>query len=86
VFRFENDIIQHPDGRFEAVCMSEDWLMSREANARGAKLLATREIKVTHWGQAEFPNSQAWGSRERDETRKDVVHPMDKRPAEKPAG
>lgn len=44
----------------------EDWNFSRDARKLGAKLFATREVKLTHRGQQDFPNSVAWGEMETD--------------------
>lgn len=66
VFRFENDILEQPDGKLRPVEISEDWYFSREAKKRGAKLFATREVKVYHLGATAFPNHYAWGTVEVD--------------------
>lgn len=67
-FRFENKIIPHPDkpGKLHARSMSEDWLFSRDARALGAKLFATREVKLVHCGKAAYTNTHAWGSIKED--------------------
>lgn len=67
-FRFENAIIPSPrdPSKLEAVCMPEDWLFSRDARKLGAKIFATREIKIYHEGKARFGN-HAWGSLKRDQ-------------------
>jgi hypothetical protein len=44
----------------------EDWNFSRDAKKLGAVLYATREVKLTHRGQQDFPNSCAWGEMETD--------------------
>jgi hypothetical protein len=64
-FRMEDDIIMH-EGKWTAVSMSEDWLFSRDAKALGAKIFATRAIKILHHGNAAYTNAQVWGQRESD--------------------
>lgn len=44
----------------------EDWNWSRDARKLGATLYATREVKLTHRGQQDFPNSCAWGEMQTD--------------------
>lgn len=61
-FRFENEILKMPDGEFKAFQVSEDWHLSRQARALGAKLYATREVKVKHMGRAAYPNDAPWGT------------------------
>jgi hypothetical protein len=64
-FKFEDDIAK-VDGKYVPVEISEDWYFSREARAYGAKLAATREIGVKHFGRAAYVNTQPWGSAETD--------------------
>lgn len=60
-FKFFDNIIER-NGTFVPVFTPEDWLFSKEARALGAKLFATREVKVTHYGNGHFSNTSAWGS------------------------
>jgi hypothetical protein len=60
-WRFENEIIKVGDA-FKPFEISEDWCFSRQARALGAKLFATREVKVKHLGRAAYTNHQPWGS------------------------
>ena len=46
--------------------MPEDWLFSRQARANGAKLFATREVKLLHRGPKSFGNMNAWGTAKTD--------------------
>jgi len=61
-FTFDEKIVKNEKGEFKAVGMSEDWYFSRQALALGAKLYATREIELEHFGNARYPNTHAWGS------------------------
>lgn len=44
----------------------EDWNMSRHVWNCGGKVLATRKVKVTHFGNAGFTNAQPWGTHKVD--------------------
>lgn len=46
---------------FVAEVESEDWNFSRQCNAAGLKLGATRKIGLHHVGNAHFSNQAAWG-------------------------
>lgn len=67
-FRFHNEIVPFPEqpGKLLARAMSEDWLFSRDALALGAKLFATREVKLVHIGKAAYTNAGPWGSVKED--------------------
>lgn len=54
------------NGVFRPVMMSEDWGFSRDAVRLGAKLFATREVKVEHVGRSVYTNSRPWGLMEVD--------------------
>jgi len=47
--------------QFAAQCEPEDWYFSRLCHEQGLKIGATRKIKLTHRGEAAFPNDQVWG-------------------------
>jgi hypothetical protein len=61
------DRIVEKDGKRVAVTVPEDWMFSRHARENGAKLYATREIKLEHMGSANYPNHAAWGRLSVDE-------------------
>lgn len=67
-FRFENAIIPNPTvpGELMPVFFPEDWLFSRDAKKLGAKLFATREVKLYHEGTVRFSNG-CWGKWETDQ-------------------
>jgi hypothetical protein len=46
------------NGRRVAEVMPEDWAFSHWLNQRGARLFATRKIKLLHVGQIGFPNAE----------------------------
>lgn len=55
------DKIVKKDGKLVAVTIPEDWQFSRQARELGAKLFATRAVKLEHMGSANYPNHVAWG-------------------------
>jgi len=55
-FDVHNEIRISPNGDKYALAISEDWDFSRQARNHGAKLFATTEIKVDHYGHAMYPN------------------------------
>ena len=60
-FDFLNRIRRMPTGERVAECVPEDWLNSHRLNEAGAKLCATRKVKLKHEGATEYPNDCAWG-------------------------
>jgi predicted O-methyltransferase YrrM len=56
-----SDWIERVNGRLTARVFSEDWFFSKLAADLGAKLMATRKIKVDHIGNAAYPNYGDWG-------------------------
>lgn len=67
-FRFE-DHIANEGGKRVAKNMPEDWLFSRDARAHGARIYATREVKLDHVGSAKFTNTVPWGAARTDNVR-----------------
>lgn len=65
-FRVHDAIEKDSEGNFYSVGMSEDWLFSKDARLLGAKLYATREVKVAHIGTTAFNNGRAWGVEKTD--------------------
>lgn len=60
-FQIFNTIQRDAAGVFRPKVMSEDWDFSRQLHRLGAKVLATRKIKLEHIGPARFGNQTAWG-------------------------
>lgn len=56
-----NKIVRNEQGEWSARSMSDDWTFARKANDLGAKVFATREIRVVHVGEAKFPNQGTSG-------------------------
>lgn len=60
-FEIRNRIRFIPGQGWIAETESEDWLLSRILNSRGAKLVATRKTLATHWGSFPYKADYAWG-------------------------
>lgn len=60
-FHIEDDIARNSEGAFEPRVFSEDWNFSRWANNEGLKVMATTKVRLTHIGDAPFPNYGKWG-------------------------
>lgn len=56
------DRIIEVEGRPHPIVLPEDWGLSRDLYKWGAKVYATRKLKLTHLGRMAYPNSQAWGT------------------------
>jgi GT2 family glycosyltransferase len=61
-FDFDSEIrLEKEKGIYYATTLSEDWLWSRRAREKGAKLYATRSIAIEHVGSFSYSNQQQWG-------------------------
>ena len=65
-FHFEDEIIIDSKGQRRPVMFPEDWNFSRDAARLGAKLVATREVKLRHVGPASYVNMGPWGECDTD--------------------
>lgn len=60
-FTMESDII-HANGKYEArATRPEDWNMSRNAYAAGARVYATYEVEAYHFGNMYYGNNTPYG-------------------------
>jgi len=59
-FRFD-DCVREDGGNLQVCSESEDWILSRMLHREGAKVLATTEVAITHFGEIGFSNQGAWG-------------------------
>jgi hypothetical protein len=66
-FRFENRMCVSDEGRHYAEALPEDWLNSYDLHEWGAKLIATRKVKLIHNGSSDYPNDRPWGAWKHDE-------------------
>jgi len=53
-------------GLYVAEVEPEDWNFSRQWNARGLRIGATRKVRITHAGHMRFGNQDGWGHKEFD--------------------
>src|SRR5574342_505832 len=50
-------LVEDEQGKLTPKMFPEDWYFSKMAADLGGKVMATRKVKLSHIGQAEFPNS-----------------------------
>lgn len=68
-FTIKDTIAIQDDGDYVAGVASEDWNMSRWVQQNGGKVLATKRVKLDHWGQAVYSNrNTSWGSWQWDQS------------------
>lgn len=60
-FAEENWLVEDEKGKLTPRVFSEDWYFSRTAAMLGGKVMATRTVRLTHLGPAEYPNYGEWG-------------------------
>lgn len=65
-FTIQDRIKKDNHGRWRAEVSSEDWQFSRDIQNQGAKVLATRRCRLTHFGNLPFANYGAWGEWDHD--------------------
>jgi hypothetical protein len=66
-FEIRNRIVFIPGKGWCAQTETEDWLLSRVLNEAGAKLFATRKVKLRHYGELPFTNEMPWGDWDQDQ-------------------
>ena len=60
-FHIHDHIQQRADGQWEACVLSEDWDFSAQLVKLGLKIGATRAVRLSHFGRAEYNNDCPWG-------------------------
>lgn len=65
-FTITDTVWQRPDGKFVCDVLPEDWFFSLRAAAAGARVCATRKVKLEHVGSRGYPNQGAWGTARHD--------------------
>lgn len=55
-FEIMDDVVKTEDGKYKTKGISEDWVFSMRARAAGAKIFATRAVKIYHVGTHAFTN------------------------------
>jgi hypothetical protein len=80
------DGIQITRGRYDVRVIPEDWNFSRmvQQTSSLAKVLATRAVKLRHWGDHGFDNYSAWGGLAEDNWRAGLPEPETNSPAAEP--
>lgn len=63
-FRFDDKIVCS-DGKYVPSSITEEWLLSRDAQKFGMKVFATRELHLIHEGTKDYDNSK-WGTLDTD--------------------
>jgi hypothetical protein len=65
-FEIRDRIREVKPGVFRAAVLPEDWHLSKQFDRLGVKVVATRAVKLGHWGSAEFRNDSSWGEWDTD--------------------
>lgn len=60
-FTIRDRIVRRPDGKHVAQVASEDWNFSRDLHRLGARVFATRAVRVKHVGRFEWDSGDEWG-------------------------
>jgi len=60
-FCVRDAIYKNDQGKWCEAAASEDWNFSRLLAMEGARLFATRKVRVRHFGETSWPNDQVWG-------------------------
>jgi hypothetical protein len=55
-----DDIVEF-NGQYAERSLSEDWSFSRLVAEHGGKVMATRLLKLTHWGSVDWRAEEVWG-------------------------
>lgn len=81
------DGIQITDGRYDVRVIPEDWGFSKmvQETDPAAKVLATRAVRLRHWGDHGFDNNTAWGTLAEDNWQAGLPVPQQNIPAAEPA-
>lgn len=54
-------LVEDAAGKLHPMMFPEDWHFSKTAADLGAKVMATRKVKITHLGQIGYENQGEWG-------------------------
>jgi hypothetical protein len=60
-FGFETWCEENEDGEIHSQALSEDWRFALWLAKHGLKVVATRKVKLEHWGPMPFGNTSPWG-------------------------
>ncbi len=67
-FEIRNCIQVQKNGLCVTKAAPEDWEFSRRVGRLGGKVVCTRRLATRHMGEFPYPNSDAWGKRETDDS------------------
>jgi len=66
-FEFQTAILEDKDGNPYPVRCGEDWIFSRDVQRLGGTILATRKVRLNHYGDdGAYTNAYSWGEWETD--------------------
>ena len=65
-FTIRDFITRRPGGSYEVGFWPEDWQFAMDAARLGVRVMATRKVRVEHFGFFPFKNDRAWGTDEHD--------------------
>lgn len=78
-FTIRDKVLRDPKtGEFSAMCFSEDWIFSVDAQRLGLKVMATNAVKLSHVGSLAFPNFAEWGGWKEDQAKGQFIPPAQK--------
>lgn len=69
VFQMQDGIHADDDGKLAVWCRSEDWLASEWLHQQGARVFATRKVRLAHMGTRPFYNFVEHGTEKSEEER-----------------
>ncbi len=75
-FKLKDQVrLNETNGKYEALCLSEDWGISEWFHSQGLKVFATRKVAVTHYGVTGYHSDRPYGRWQTDlgDNRKDEI-------------
>ena len=83
-FTIQDFIEKTESGLWESSFWPEDWQFAEDATGLGVKVMATRKVRVAHFGAIPFKNDRPWGTESPDNWH--PTHPPFRLDRPKPAG
>lgn len=65
-FRIDDKIVKNDDGVWDRLVVPEDWNFSFDLHEMGCKVLATKKVEISHFGNSHWTNTGPWGTEEKD--------------------
>jgi hypothetical protein len=72
-FGFENWCEENEDGEIQSHALTEDWRFGLWLHKHGLKAVATRRVKLSHWGVMPYGNDSPWGNPELNAIQEEAV-------------